>query len=322
MIPAQDVKTVVITGVTGAVGLYLAEYILKNKPEVHVVGICRQYNTENIEEIRNQIELRECDLLDFSSILRVLKETKPQWIFHLAALECFDTPLDVVNNNIMSTANLLEAIRTTCPSSRIHLCSTSEVYGHPQSTPIAENHPLVPLNPYSASKLAQEALGLSYHKSWDLDVVITRMFTCLNPRRHYNFASLFAQQIAQIEAGKEKYLMHGNLESVRTLIDIRDAVRTYWLACNQCQPGVPYNIGGAYTVTVGEVLEKLIQLAKVDIEPHLDHTLLSPTGVTMQVPDTTRFDDLTKWQSEYDMKDSLQWLLECYRKREQHEVRL
>ena len=311
---------ILITGITGSGGSYLAEYILENHPEVKVWGVCRWHSTTtfaNISRIRDLIKLRECDLLDISSIIRTLQECKPDRIFHLAAYanvrKCFDTPLAVINNNIMGTANLLEAVRMVCPETILQICSTSEVYGNPETFPMKESHPLQPVNPYSVSKLASESLAFAYFKSWKLRVIITRMFAYINPRRADLFASAFARQIVRVEEGKQPMLWHGNLESIRTLIDVRDAMRSYWIACDKCEPGIPYNIGGKDILSVGEVLEILKSRAAIPIVSGQDPALLRPIDVTKQIPDTSRFDNLTGWKPEYTIEQSIDFLLNHYR---------
>lgn len=313
-------KNILITGITGSGGSYLAEYILQNH-EVGVHGICRWHSTTtfiNIEHIKDRITLHECDLLDVSSIIRALQEIKPEKIFHLAAYanvrKCFDTPLSVINNNVMGTANLLEAVRLTCPEAIIQICSTSEVYGNPLITPMKENHPQFPVNPYAVSKQTQESLAYAYHKSWGLRCIITRMFAYINPRRHDLFATAFARQVAFIEKiyvdGHSASIKHGNLNSIRTLIDVRDAMRTYWIACEKCEPGVTYNIGGRSTILVGDVLKRLISLSKhKEITSFLEPNLLRPVDVTKQIPDTSKFDNLTKWEPKYTLDQSLEFLL-------------
>ena len=257
--------------------------------------------------------------MDLSSVIRVLKKCKPTRIFHLAAYanvrKAFDTPLSVINNNIMGTANLLEAARMVCPDSIIQICSSSEVYGNPKTTPMVEDHPIMPVNPYSVSKLSQESLGYAYHKSWGMNVILTRMFAYINPRRTDLFASSFATQIAEIEAGKRDVLRHGNLDSVRTLIDVRDAMESYWVACDKCEPGVPYNIGGETVVTVGEFLDILKKYAKVQIETYQDPDLLRPVDITLQIPDTTKFYNATGWKPKISIEDSIKFLLEHCRSR-------
>jgi len=312
---------ILITGITGSGGSYLADYILENHPDCTIYGLHRWHSTgtlSNIEHIKNRITILECDLMDLSSVIRALQISKPDRIFHLASFanvrKCFDTPLAVINNNILGTANLLEGIRLACPETLLQMCSTSEVYGNPLTFPMTEDHPLKPVNPYSVSKLSQESLAYAYHKSWGLRVIITRMFAYINPRRKDLFATAFAQQIIQIENGTKKILTHGNLDSIRTIIDVRDAMRTYWIACDKCTPGEAYNIGGKDTLTVGQFLKVLIASSSRKIICEQDKNLLRPVDVTKQVPDTSKFDNLTNWKPKYTLNDSVMFLLDHCRK--------
>lgn len=311
---------VLITGITGSGGSYLADYILENHPEVKVFGLHRWHSAgtlKNIDHIKDKITIIECDLLDLSSVIRALQISKPHKIFHLAAYanvrKCFDTPLSVINNNVMGTANLLEAVRLTCPEAIIQMCSTSEVYGNPQIFPMTEDHPLNPVNPYSVSKLAQETLALAYHKCWGLKVIVTRMFAYINPRREDLFASSFAKQIVEIENGKRDVVKHGNLDSIRTIIDVRDAMESYWIASEKCLIGEVYNIGGKFVVSVREFLELLKNHSEALIVSVLDESLLRPVDVTRQICDTRKFDELTGWKPKYTIDESVDFLLNHYR---------
>lgn len=311
---------ILITGITGSGGSYLAEFIKKEHPECKIHGICRWHSTgteKNLNLISKDISIYECDLLDLGSIIRTLQVVKPEIIFHLASYanvrKCFDTPLSVVNNNIMGTANLLEGIKLVCPNCILHMCSTSEVYGNPQYTPIDEKHPIQPVNPYAVSKLTQESLSYAYYKSWGLKVIITRMFAYINPRRTDLFASAFAKQIVEIEQGKRKVLSHGNLHSTRTLIDVRDAMEAYWIAGQHCEFGVPYNIGGTTSLKIGEFLHEIIKYSKVPITTYEDPILLRPTDIDKQIPDASLFLAKTNWKPRYSLKDSIEFLLGHYR---------
>lgn len=310
-------QNVLVTGITGSGGSYLAEYILENHQNVNVCGLHRWHSAttlNNIASFKNKVNIFECDLVDLSSIIRALDKIKPLRIFHLAAYanvrKCFETPLAVIYNNIMGTANLLEAVRLVCPDAIVQICSSSEVYGNPLNFPMTEDHPLKPVNPYSASKLAQESIAFAYYKSWGLHVIITRMFAYINPRRRDLFATSFAYQIAEIEAGKREVLTHGNLESIRTIIDVRDAMETYWIASECCDFGDPYNIGGKYTASVGEILDVLISRSRVKIKTVQDSKLLRPVDVTKQVPDTKKFDSVSNWRPRYSIEESLDFLLD------------
>jgi GDPmannose 4,6-dehydratase/GDP-4-dehydro-6-deoxy-D-mannose reductase len=171
-----------------------------------------------------------------------------------------------------------------------------------------------PVNPYAASKMAQEALAYSYAQSAGLKIFISRAFAYINPRRRDLFASSFAYQIAEIEAGKRDVLKHGNLDSVRTLIDVRDIARAYWLMFDKCEPGEPYNIGGNIMLSVGHFLEMLLHHSKIPVKCVQDKNLLRPKDVTRQVPDTSKFDTLTGFKTQYSIDESIDWLLDHCRK--------
>jgi len=315
----SNVKRVLITGVSGSGGSYLAEYIAQHHPEVDIHGLGRWHSTSansNLYKVRDKVNLHECDLLDFSSILTSLENSNPDIVFHLAAhanvRASFQTPLSVVENNVMGTANLLEAIKLTKKNPIFQMCSTSEVYGQVLSdeVPIFETAPLRPSSPYAVSKVTQDLLSQTYFLAYKLPVIRTRMFAYLNPRRGDLFATSFAMQVARIEAGLQTTLRHGNLDSVRTIIDVRDAMRAYWEAALYCVPGEVYNIGGNKTITVGEFLALLKSHARTAIPSELDPKLLRPADVTLQIPSTEKFEKATNWKSQYTFDDSVAFLLD------------
>jgi len=316
-------KRILITGISGSGGSYLAEYLVKNQPQVEVHGMARWHSTtsiDNLNKIRDKIHLHETDLTDFSSTLNTLEKIKPDGIFHVASFAnvraAFDTPLAVLNNNIMGTANLFEAIRFLPIDPIIQLCSTSEVYGKvdPKNVPINEDCPINAVNPYSVSKVTQDLLGQTYFSAYGMKVIRTRMFAYLNPRRSDLFATSFALQVARIEAGKQKTLLHGNLDSTRTLIDVRDAMESYWYALEYGTSGEIYNIGGKTVITVGEFLQLLKKHANCEIPSKVDPKLLRPVDITLQIPDTTKFEESTGWSPKYSFEESVKYLLEHCRK--------
>ena len=250
MTEPRSFKRILITGIAGSGGSYLAEHIIQNHPNVEVYGISRWRSTasqDNLQLIANQVSVHECDLNDFGSILRILQHVHPDAVFHLASYAnvrtSFITPSVVLNNNIISTCNLFEAIRVSNINPIIQLCSTSEVYGqvNPTDVPIKEEAQMQPASPYAVSKAAQDLLGWSYFISYKMLIVRTRMFAYFNPRRKDLFATSFARQVARIEAGLQEELVHGNLDSIRTMIDVRDAMSAYWEALIYCDPGEAYN---------------------------------------------------------------------------------
>lgn len=319
----RKIKKVIITGISGSGGSYLAEYIVENYQDVKVYGISRWHSTstnKNLKDISDRITLHECDLLDLSSVVRTLKDVIPDAIFHLAShanvRASFITPLAVLNNNIMGTANLFEGIKMVGIDPIIQLCSTSEVYGQvdPKNVPIKEDCAINPSSPYAVSKVTQDLLGYTYFLNSGMKIIRTRMFAYLNPRRLDLFATSFAMQVARIEACLQKKLYHGNLDSVRTIIDVRDAMESYWVALLKCRYGEAYNIGGPTTIKVGEFLDLLKKLAKCKIDSEVDPKLLRPSDVTLQIPNISKFQKETGWVPKYSFEESVEYLLDYCRK--------
>jgi len=317
-----------ITGITGFVGSHLAEYILENHSEVEVAGLLRWRSPKNnIASILDKINLYYGDLQDLPSLGKMLGEYRPDIIFHLAAQSYVDfsfiAPVETLRANVIGTCNLLEAVRELKQNGDydpiIHMCSSSEVYGQVRQdeVPIKESNPLRPASPYAVSKVGEDMLGLQYWLSWNIKTIRTRMFTHTGPRRGEVFVvSNFAKQIAAIEAGKQKPVIKvGNLDSVRTFSDVRDAVRAYWLLIEKCEPGEVYNIGGVETMTISRMLERLLAMSTAkNIRTEVDPDRLRPSDVTLQIPCVEKFQKATGWKPEITFEKTLKDTLEYWRK--------
>lgn len=332
MVKSNEIKKVLITGITGFVGSHLADYILEVSPKTSISGLVRWRSPkDNVAHIFDKIKFCFGDLLDLSSLERVLAEHKPDVIFHLAAQSYVDfsfiAPMHTLETNVVGTGNLLEAVRrlknTTGYDPIIHICSSSEVYGQVKENeiPITEDNPFRPASPYAVSKVGEDMLALQYWLSWKIKTIRTRMFTHTGPRRGEVFVvSNFAKQIAAIEAELTPPVIKvGNLESVRTFADVRDAVKAYWLLVNKCLPGEVYNIGGVETMTVKEMLNRLIKLSKTkDIKVEVESSRLRPSDVTLQIPCIDKFTKATSWKPEIKfektMEDSLNYWRNYFRK--------
>jgi GDPmannose 4,6-dehydratase/GDP-4-dehydro-6-deoxy-D-mannose reductase len=304
------------------VGSHLAEYFLSSFPEIEVHGLVRWRSPlRNIQKILPRVRLHQGDLRDLNSLVVLLREVRPDRIHHLAAQSYVDmsfiAPADTLNSNIIGTVNLMDAVRIVGISPRIHICSSSEVYGQvlPDEVPIKESTPLRPASPYAVSKVGEDMIAFQYGLSYRLDLVRTRMFTHTGPRRGDVFAeSSFARQIAEIELNRQNGPVRvGNLDSVRTLADVRDAVRAYKLLLDKCPGGEVYNIGGNETMTVGDILKTLKSLARVPIEHVVDPARLRPSDVTLQIPDTSKFHSATGWQPQIPARQTLSDLLDYQR---------
>lgn len=304
------------------VGSHLAEYFLSDFPDIEVHGLVRWRSPlRNIQKILPRVQLHQGDLRDLNSLVMLLRKVKPDRIHHLAAQSYVDmsfvAPADTLTSNVIGTCNLLDAIRIAGINPRVHICSSSEVYGQvlPHEVPITELTPLRPASPYAVSKVGEDMIAFQYGLSYQLDLVRTRMFTHTGPRRGGVFAeSSFAKQIAEIELDPSRGPVRvGNLDSVRTLADVRDAVVAYKLLLDKCPAGEVYNIGGKETMTVGEILETLKSLAKAPIEHVVDPARLRPSDVTLQIPDTSKFFKATNWEPKIPARQTLSDLLDYHR---------
>lgn len=318
----RELNRVLITGITGFVGSHLAEHILNLKGGQEIYGLCRWRSPrDNIGKIFDQIIMVEGDLLDLGGLIRHLKAIKPDVIFHLAAqsyvLTSFNTPLQTLWTNVIGTANLLEAVRILEIDPVIHICSSSEVYGQVSEAdvPIKETCPFKPASPYAVSKVGEDMVAYQYWVSYGLKTIRTRMFTHTGPRRGDVFAmSFFGKQIAAAELGlREPVINVGNLKSVRTFCDVRDAVRAYWLLVKKCPPGEVYNIGGNRTMTIGEALDIMLSYSKTRCEVKVDPKLLRPSDVTLQIPCIDKFSSETGWTPKIPLEKTLSDILDYWR---------
>ncbi len=320
-----------ITGFTGMVGSHLADHLLATTDwEVH--GFLRwNDDLSNVEHLLpranagDRVQLTYGDLNDLPSLQHAVRTIRPDYVFHLAAQSypktSFDAPLETLQTNILGTANLLEAIRHGPVEPVVHVCASSEVFGRvPQELlPIHEDRPFHPASPYAISKVGTDLVGRFYAEAYGMCVMTTRMFTHTGPRRGDVFAeSTFCKQIALIEEGRiPPVLKTGNLDSLRTWSDVRDAVRAYHLLVTKNPtPGAYYNIGGTFSCTVGDMLNHLLSLStRDDIEVVTDPERLRPVDADLQVPDTTKFTKHTGWQPEITFEQTMQDLLDYWRER-------
>ena len=315
----RNFKKCLITGITGSGGSYLAEHILSKNNKIKIFGIYRSAGNKNLLKSK-RIKLLKGNLCNFSKTQKIIKKVNPDLIFHLASTanvrESFDLPRKTIENNNAVTLNLLEVIRINKINPLIIICSTSEVYGKvsKKDIPIKETKNINPVNPYSVSKAFQDLLSQSYFKSYGLKIIITRMFSYTNARRNDLFQTAFANQIANIERGKKKILIHGNLNSVRNIIDINDAMEAYWLAAKRGRIGEIYNISGKKVITVGNYLKELKKLSYVKIKSKIDKKLLRPVDVTLQIANTKKFVRDTHWSPKISFKKSMKNLLQECRK--------
>jgi GDP-4-dehydro-6-deoxy-D-mannose reductase len=314
---------VLITGFTGFVGSHLADYLVA-RGDVEVFGTLRwRSRRDNVEHLGTRVRHVECDLHDAAAVRRVLREVRPDRIFHLAAQSYVPTswviPGETLSGNVLGQVNLFEAIRDLELPARVHIAGSSEEYGLvlPDEVPIREENPLRPLSPYAVSKVAQDLLAYQYWKSYGLHTVRTRGFNHTGPRRGEVFVSSnFSKQIAEIEKGLREPVVHvGNLESIRDFTDVRDMVRAYWLALERGAPGEVYNVCSGRGYSARQVLDILLGLSHVKVEIRQDPARMRPSDVVLLLGDYSKFRGVTGWEPTIPFEVTLKDLLEHWRKR-------
>ncbi|OGT60074.1 MAG: GDP-mannose 4,6-dehydratase [Gammaproteobacteria bacterium RIFCSPHIGHO2_12_FULL_45_12] len=314
------------------VGSHLADFLLA-KTDWEVIGMCRWRSPlDNIGHLTDRINKKERirlvygDLRDSTSMDHVVRDALPDYVFHLAAQSfpqtSFTAPLDTYETNIQGTSRLLEALRQYKKDAMIHVCASSEVFGRvpKEKIPIDEECTFHPASPYAISKVGTDLIGRFYAEAYQMTVMTTRMFTHTGPRRGDVFAeSTFAKQIAMIEEGLIPPVVKvGNLHSLRTVADVRDAVRAYYLlVTHHPVAGEYYNIGGTFSCTVGEILDYLISRspAKDKIKVVVDPERLRPIDADLQVPNMSKFEKHTGWKAEIPFEKTMDDLLNYWREK-------
>jgi GDPmannose 4,6-dehydratase len=316
-----------ITGITGFAGPHLANLLHSKGHEVY--GLIRSTNgRENdirdvvTDEVYRDITFLYSDLKNYRVLQNVFKTHQFDGVFHLAAQShppsSFVDPLGTFEENIIGSANLIQAITDHQPECKMMFCSTSEVYGNIGSDgrKIHWDDTLFPANPYGASKAATDLYMQERIENRKLKGYITRAFSHTGPRRGKNFSiSSDAFQIARIMKGlQDPILKVGNLESVRVVIDVRDTVNAYYLAMmNSEVNGQVFNVCGDVPFKMRFFTEKLIEISGLkDVVQEVCPNLYRPIDIHYQHGDSENLVQLTGWQPEYTIEQTLGDLLKYW----------
>jgi len=290
-----------ITGVTGFVGSYLAEFLLNKGYDVY--GTIRwRSRMENIEHIKDKLILMEADIRDAHSMEELIREVKPGFIYHLAAQSyvpaSFTAPIDVMETNLHGTINILEAVRKFSPQTRMLTAGSSEEYGlvYPDEIPIKESNELRPQSPYAVSKVGQDKISLMYARAYDLKVMVSRAFNHEGVRRGDVFVTqVIAKQAAEIKKGKRKYFTLGNLAAKRDFSDVRDIIRGYHLIVTKGKPGEVYNLGSGKAISIKELVNMISEIAGIPNKVVNDPSRMRPADVPILLCDYSKIKRELGW---------------------------
>lgn len=312
---------VFITGITGPVGSFLADYLLTLPGlEIHVFKRWRS-DPRPIEHLSGQVTIHEGDIEDFFSIDAAVRAAAPERVFHLAAQSypsaSWNAPALTMRANVEGTLNLLEAVCRNTPSARVHIAGTSAQYGavRPDEVPIAETHPLRPASPYGVSKVAAELTGLQYHDNYGMHVVVTRSFNHVGPRQGDRCSiQTFCRQMALIEAGRQEPVLYvGNLEPRRDFTHTRDVSRALWLLLEHGNPGEVYNLCSGRATRIGDIVRMVVAHGRVPVEVRTDPARLRPSDEPILQGDNTKLRAATGWEPTIGMEEIVTELLDYWR---------
>lgn len=310
---------ILITGGTGFAGSHLVEALFEQGYEnIHVTT----YSGENkiLAEKIGPDNVHKVDLTNKEDAAKLIKETQPDQIYHLAALafvgKSFDQADKVLDNNIALQQNLLLAVRDYCKNSRLLVVGSAEEYGVSVSEdeiPVNENHPFRPINPYAVSKITQDMLSYSYHISYKLDLVTVRPFNHIGERQSTDFAiPAFSKQIVAIENGDQTELKVGDLSTVRDFTDVKDMVNAYILVMNKGISGEVYNLGSGVGVKMSDMVDMLSKLSTKEIKIVVDESRLRPHDIPKMIADNTKIKKLG-WSPSIPLKETLERIVFWHR---------
>ncbi|MDI6740055.1 MAG: GDP-mannose 4,6-dehydratase, partial [Candidatus Edwardsbacteria bacterium] len=304
-----------ITGIEGFAGHHLANHLLAQGCEVSGSF----FDGSRTSGLPSSCALHELDLQDFETMSLAVAKIRPDHIYHLAAQSSdalsFRNPKKTFDINIGGLVNLLESVRVAGIRPRIVMVSSCEVYGPvAQDAPIKEAQGYNPISPYAASKVAQEVIGLQYHRSFGLDVLIARPFPHVGPGQAPVFALPgFAKQIAEIARGeKPPVIKVGNLQSRRDLSDVRDVVEAYLLLARKGTAGEAYNICSGSVFSIEQALNKMLAFSGKNIKIEVDPARFRPSDVPILWGDNGKIRSATGWTPRRSIEDALKELLDSW----------
>lgn len=307
-----------VTGFGGFMGVHLVE-LLQGKGEELLATYFKP--TTDISAVPSGCRVLECDVRDRKAVFALLKDFKPQNIFHLAAQSyptvSWDDPWYTIETNVIGTINIFEGVkRIGLDCIILNACSSAE-YGFvtEEEVPLRESHSLKPLHPYGVSKMAQEMLAYQYYRNFGIKSVSVRIFNTTGPRKVNDVCSDFTRRLVEIEKGidPKKDLRVGNMKTRRAITDVRDIIRAFVLALDKATVGETYNLSGDMVYSVQDIVDVLRSLVRFEFGVWPDSQLMRPTDEPIIYGSTNKFRRETGWKQVIPLRDTLRDMLDYWR---------
>lgn len=299
-----------ITGATGFAGGHLLERLTSEGVAVHAWAHRKLPDSTTSAGVT----WTAVDLLDGAAVRDAIAAARPSVIYHCAGIadlhDAWRAPARALRVNVLGTHHVLEAARTLDVMPRLLVTGSAQIY-RASSAALTEDDAIGPTNPYGVSKLAQELTAAAS----SLPVLLVRPFNHAGPRQSPSYAtSAFAQQIADIEAGRREPVLHvGNLDAQRDITDVRDTVRAYQALAESGRPGVPYNVCTGRAHTMRSLLDILLSLARVRVRVDVDPARLRPSDNPLILGSHARLTRDTGWTPAIPIEQTLSDLLDYWR---------
>lgn len=296
-------KKALITGITGQDGSYLAEFLLEKGYEV--IGMVRRTSTVNfarIKHIQDKITLVSGDLLDQTSLIRILDKHQPDEVYNLAAQSfvptSFEQPVFTGEVTALGVTRILEAIRIVNPKIKFYQASSSEMFGKVREVPQNENTPFYPRSPYGVAKVYGHWITVNYRESYGIFACSGILFNHESPRRGLEFVTRkVSYGVAKIKLGLANELRLGNLDARRDWGYAGDYVKAMWLMLQQPEPD-DYVVGTGETHSVRELCEVAFSYVGLDWRKYVvqDPAFFRPADVDLLVADSTKARTKLGWK--------------------------
>jgi len=311
-------KRALITGVTGQDGSYLAELLLEQDYEV--IGMVRRSSTLNFERIahiQDRLTIVAGDLLDEISLINILRDTKPEEVYNLAAQSFVQTswnqPVLRGETTALGVTRVLDAIRIANPEIRFYQASSSEMFGKVQEVPQSETTPLYPRSPYGVAKVYGHWITINYRESYGLHASSGMLFNHESPRRGLEFVTRkVTHGAARIACGLADKLPLGNLDAQRDWGFAADYVRAMWLMLQQDKPD-DFVVATGETHSVRELCELAFAAAGLDWSDHvvIDERFLRPAEVDLLVGDPSKAERVLGWHRDVEFPELVAMMVEA-----------
>ena len=311
-------KRVLITGITGQDGSYLAELLLDKGYDV--VGMVRRSSTVNMERVAHlagDVEFVPGDLLDQASMIKVLRTHRPDEVYNLAAQSfvhtSFGQPVLTGETTALGVTRLLDAIRLVDPSIRYYQASSSEMFGHARQVPQTEDTPFHPRSPYGVAKVYGHWITINYRESYDLHASSGILFNHESPRRGLEFVTRkISHGASAISLGLADELRLGNLDAKRDWGFAGDYVEAMWLMLQQDEPD-DFVVCTGETHSVREFCELAFGRLNLNWEDHVvvDEAFLRPAEVDLLVGDSSKAAERLGWKPQTDFADLVEMMVDA-----------